>query len=328
MFHTCLVANKKAVLVIAYNRPHAATQVVEAIREYSPSRLYVACDGPKPNQSEDAEKVGAVRQIMANPGWDCRVTTLFRPANLGLRVAVTDALDWFFDQEDEGIILEDDCVPSPDFFRLAEYCLDTYRDEERVWGMTGSNTANVTMSTDASYGFIQHPLIWGWATWANRWKRRDFALHSYPGPVQAAQTAHWPSRHHKHTFYRQLTSMQQTGTPSTWDYPWSWTVMSQRGLWIVPNSQLVQNIGFGADATNTEGSALTGPKVSPLGPIATPQNIEQNMTAELEILRTIHRLKRHALVNSLRFAARVCLSMFRRKTAPIPQLPGVQRVSI
>jgi hypothetical protein len=187
---------KKAVLVIGYNRPETTQRVMDAISSYSPDRIYVACDGPKDGFPSDLERVTQVQQIMQNPRWNSTVTALFRPANLGLRVAVTDALDWFFDQEDEGIILEDDCVPSPDFFRLAEHCLDTYRDEERGWGMTGSNTANVTMSTDASYGFIQHPLIWGWATWANRWKRRDFALHSYPGPLPATQTAHWPSRHH------------------------------------------------------------------------------------------------------------------------------------
>lgn len=321
-------SGKQPVLIIGYNRPHTTEQVIEAVKAYSPSRLYVACDGPKGDDNEEIQNVHAVRHTMSNPGWECTITTLFRPKNLGLRIAVTDALDWFFENEEEGIILEDDCVPTPDFFRLAEHCLDTYRDNPQVWGMTGSNTADVTMSHDASYGFAQHSLIWGWASWADRWKQRDYDLSTYPSPFQAGLTRNWPSREHKHAFYRHLTGMAHTGLPNTWDYPWSWTVMKNRGLWVVPNAQLVKNIGYGDDATNTKGIGPQGPPAASLDQIIPPSTVKPNYSAERQILINIHGLKNPTWLGSVRFALRYLYSLARRNRAVPPVLPGSDRESI
>lgn len=318
-------AGQKSVLILGYNRPHTTQKVLHALRVYSPTRLYVACDGPKAGSDEDASRVQAVRDLMAHPGWECTVTTLFRPLNLGLRVAVTDALDWFFDHEEEGIILEDDCVPTPDFFRLAEHSLDTYRDSPQVWGMTGSNTAGVTISHDASYGFAEHPLIWGWSTWANRWKRRDYELATFPSGLRAGFTKKWPSNDHKHVFFRHLSGIAHTGLPNTWDYPWSWTVMSHRGLWLVPNAQLIDNIGYGNDATNTKGVGPQGPRPEDLGPIIPPKEIGASTDAEKEILIRIHRLKRPLWLNSVRFALRYLLGLLQRNRVAPPVLPGSNR---
>lgn len=318
-----MVPGKKAILVLGYNRPHTTKRVLAALGEYAPERLYVACDGPKLGDDRDISKVQAVRQVMSQPRWDCTVTTLFRPENVGLRVAVTDALDWFFAQEDEGIIIEDDCVPSPDFFRLAEHSLDTYRHNPDVWGMTGSNTAGVTLSNEASYGFAQHPLIWGWASWSNRWKQRDYDLSTFPSPIRAAVSKSWPSRHHKHVFFRHLNDMVFTGLPNTWDYPWSWTVMSKRGLWLVPNAHLIENIGFDLDATHTAGlNSLSGPPVSELGQIVSPVVVEANTHAEREILIGIHRLRQPLWTNTVRFTARFLQNLFRFRRKPPPALPA------
>lgn len=322
------MSGKRPVLILAYNRPRTTIKLLEAIRTYSPTRLYVACDGPRLGDNQDAEKVQTVRNLLANPGWECTATTLFRPRNLGLRVAVTDALDWFFDNEEEGIILEDDCVPTADFFRLAEHCLDTYRDSPQVWGMTGSNTADVIMSSDTSYGFAQHPLIWGWASWANRWKKRDYDLATYPAPKQAGLTKNWPSREHKHVFFRHLTDMTQRGLPNTWDYPWSWTVMMNRGLWVVPNAQLVRNIGYGDDATNTRGIGPQGPPLAPLGQIISASTVEPNYSGEHQILIHVHGLRKPSWLNSVRFSLRYLYSLMRRNKAVPPVLPGSDRESV
>ena len=322
------VAGEKAVLLIGFNRPHTTEKVIEALKAYAPRRLYVACDGPKAGSDEDAPRVQAVRDLMTHPGWECTVTSLFRPENMGLRVAVTDALDWFFEYEEEGIILEDDCVPTPDFFRLAEHALDTYRSNEMVWGMTGSNTAGIAMSTDASYGFAQHPLIWGWASWADRWKRRDYELSTFPPALQAGLTRNWPSKDHKHVFFRHLSGIIRTGLPNTWDYPWSWTVMKNHGLWIVPNAQLVTNIGYGDDATNTKGVGPQGPPPAPLRQIIPASTVEANRSAERQILVHIHGLKRRYWLNSVRFTIRYLCSLLRRNKALPPVLPGSTRESV
>ena len=106
-----------AVLFLVFNRLDTTKQVFEAIREAKPPRLYIAADGARETKAGEAEKVTAVRDfILKNIDWECDIKTLFREENLGCKYAVSGAIDWFFDNEEMGIILEDDCLPSQSFF--------------------------------------------------------------------------------------------------------------------------------------------------------------------------------------------------------------------
>ena len=282
--------SKPPVLVLAYNRPDLTEGLMKKIEAYAPERLYVACDGAKSSQAGDSDLVEATKSHLTAPAWKTELHTRFHSENQGLRQAVEGAISWFFDNEPEGIILEDDCHPTPDFFRLVEHVLDRYRDNKAVWGMTGSNNAGVTFPDGASYGFIRHPLIWGWASWADKWQKNDSDLFSYPGNKDRIGPGGWPSKEHKLAFQRHLDSIAKWAEPDSWAYRWAWSVMSQGGLWVVPAENLVENMGFRNDATNTSADWLVSQAAGSLTDISSPKEVEEDHKAELRILRKIHGL--------------------------------------
>lgn len=273
-----------AVLLLGYNRPEHTAQLMNRLAEIRPTKLYVGVDGPK-NTPQDRDLVNEVRTLMSTPSWTAQVRTRLIPSNVGSRRAIEGALTWFFSLEPRGIVLEDDCIPAQDFFTLADHVLDCYEQNHQIWGMTGSNTASVQF--DASYGFIRHPLTWGWATWADRWNKHQWSDDTYLTLTKSGHSV-WPSTAHKHAFKRHLDSIAHWGIPDAWDYQWAWTVMQEQGLWIVPSSQLVENVGFAQNALNQHPAHFTGPPLGDLGKIKIPEQISVNPEVEQATLRTIY----------------------------------------
>lgn len=240
-----------AVLFLVFKRPDTTSRVFEAIRTAKPPRLYVAADGPRTDNLEELEKIETVRRIATNVDWPCEVKTLFRTENLGCRYAVSQAISWFFENEEQGIILEDDCLPSQSFFWFCEACLDKYKNDLRIWHIAGTNLFEKSYSpVISSYCFSFYGSIWGWASWRNRWcfydpelenikkdKLLDFVLKIYDKKecpqIRVDQ------------FERIMNGMD------TWDYQWFFTRAVNSGLSIVPSVNLVSNIGYGKDATHT-----------------------------------------------------------------------------
>ena len=280
--------SKLPVLVLAYNRPDLTEGLMKKVAAYAPDRLYVACDGARASKAGDHDLVEATRFFLTSPSWRTEIHTRLLPSNQGARHAVEGAIDWFFNNESEGIIFEDDCHPSRDFFHLAEHVIDRYRANQTVWGMTGSNDAGLVFPNDCSYGFLSTPLTWGWATWANRWKMHDVRLLNYPKNRRKIGLGAWPSRAHKLGFQRHIDSMLRSGTPEAWDYRWSWSVMSHGGLWIVSRQHLVKNVGFRPDATNTSKRWLVEQPLGRLGRIKDPICVQPNRDADWKVLQKIH----------------------------------------
>jgi len=158
-----------AILFLIFNRPETASQVFKKIRLARPPRLYVACDGPRNNHSTDIEMVRLTRDLVTKVDWPCNIKTLFRDHNLGCKKAVSSAIDWFFEKEEQGIILEDDCVPHLDFFNFCEKLLNYYKNDKRVFTITGVNFQNEKWRGEASYYFSKFNHCWGWATWKRSW---------------------------------------------------------------------------------------------------------------------------------------------------------------
>ena len=169
-----------AVLFLVFNRPETTKQVFEAIRQAKPPRLYVAADGAREGKPGESERVEQVRQIATEVDWPCEVKTLFRDKNLGCKQAVSSAIDWFFDNEEQGIILEDDCLPHPDFFTFCETLLKRYATDERVWVITGDNFQDGQKRGDGSYYFSRYNHVWGWASWRRAWSKRDMSIKFWP----------------------------------------------------------------------------------------------------------------------------------------------------
>ena len=159
-----------AILILLFNRPETTIRVFDKISQIKPQRLYIASDGPRKNIDGEKEKVKKVREIATRVDWPCEVKTLFRNENLGCKKGVSSAITWFFEQEEQGIILEDDCVPNLDFFTFCESLLDRYAEDERVSVITGNNFQNNKWRGDASYYFSKYNHCWGWASWRRSWK--------------------------------------------------------------------------------------------------------------------------------------------------------------
>jgi hypothetical protein len=166
----------KPVLFLTFNRPDTTQQVFSRIRQAQPPRLYVAGDGPRPEQSNEAEICEIVRSIATNVDWDCEVKTLFRDHNFGCRLAVSQAISWFFENEPEGIILEDDCLPSQSFFWFCQELLEDFRNDKQVGAICGFYSNELDYKPSASYFFSRYMRVWGWAGWRRTFEEYDSHL--------------------------------------------------------------------------------------------------------------------------------------------------------
>lgn len=299
--------NKLPVLVITYNRADSLLRTLEPILDYLPVRLYIASDGPK-QSDQDVMAVNEVRKILEHSKWTIPTSQLLHRENLGTGPAVERAIDWFFENEESGVILEDDCVASPDFFKLAAHFLERFEHDSRVWGFTGSNTARARFS--GSYGFVGQPLIWGWGTWADRWKQHDRKMTDLREISPNLHQARWPSRAHEIAFSRHLKSIIEHGFPDTWDYQWAWTVMKNEGLWGVASGNLIENIGFGSSSTNKHPQSFAQSFDDGLSEINDPEDISISHDAEWLVLQKIHGVLRPLWLNYPVNAARKVRNYF------------------
>lgn len=279
----CSDSLKTPVLFLVFNRPDTTKQVFEAIRKAKPPRLYVAADGPRISKDGEAQLVQQVRSIATNVDWDCAVKTLFRDENLGCKYAVSGAITWFFQQEEQGIILEDDCLPSQSFFWFCEELLERYKDDLRVWHISGNNFQNGVKRGESSYYFSKFNHIWGWASWANRWSDYDVEIKSYDSFIANNVLNDLFEIEQDKKFWSNIFDLVNKGKIDTWDYQWTYTVWINSGLSILPNKNLVSNIGFGPTATHTKDiesyhSRLPGLDLS--FPISHPIFIVKNSTAD------------------------------------------------
>ena len=247
---------KLPVLMIVFNRPETTEKVFEAVREYAPERLYVSADGPRPDKP-DAERCAAVRAIIDRVDWPCEVKTRFRETNLGCRKAPPDGISWFFENEEEGVILEDDCLPSQDFFRFCAEMLERYRNNERIMHVSGACFLSDAKPAADSYYFTVFPQIWGWASWRRAWKHYDNEMTDFPDYRRSKSIeARLPG--HPYRQWRILQQMNAVWKHSpyfnTWDWQWTYAVFKRNGLAIVPCCNMISNIGY--SGTHEVDSAL------------------------------------------------------------------------
>ncbi|MCJ8163494.1 nucleotide-diphospho-sugar transferase [Pontibacter sp. E15-1] len=242
------------VLLLIFNRPQTTQKVFDRIRQVKPQKLYVAADGPRPGNATDAERCAETRRIVDQVDWDCEVKTLFQVENQGCGVSPAKSITWLFENEETGIILEDDCVPSKSFFWYCQEVLEKYRHDTRVMHVSGNNYLNGwRRDSDYSYYFSDKVNSWGWATWRRAWQHYDFKLSNYPELKQKGYLSGLFLNKMEEAY--RLSKLNETYTNiqkgDVWDYQWEFTVYSNSGLCIVPEVNLVRNIGFGEDATHT-----------------------------------------------------------------------------
>ena len=246
-----------AILFLVFNRIDTTKRVFQAIRDIKPTRIYLAADGPRSTHEEDQDRVAeVVAYVLEHIDWKCDVTTLIRKENLGCKRAVSEAIDWFFSHESDGIILEDDCLPDPTFFRFCEELLEYYRGDTRVGMISGDNFQFGQRHGDASYYFSRIAHIWGWATWAHAWKAYDREMAVWPNFSKGKWLNGLVSSRDERRYWENIFNLVASGKIDTWDYQWVLSCLTNGMLVIMPNVNLVSNIGFGSSATHTTDSGV------------------------------------------------------------------------
>lgn len=238
---------KPPVLFLVFNRPEPTFRVFDAIREARPERLYIAADGPRSNRPGEAEYCAQVRRVVERVDWPCQVKTLFREQNVGCRRAVSESISWFFEDEEEGIILEDDCLPAPDFFRFCSEALGTYRSDPRVMHVGGHVLLEGPDEEDLFFSRLVP--IWGWATWRRAWNAYDSEM-SRIGELERLPLNEWFGSQASNV--RKAIRRIHDDKVDAWGARWALSVLVNDGLSALPRNNLISNVGFGKDATHTK----------------------------------------------------------------------------
>ncbi|MCX5641809.1 MAG: hypothetical protein NTY10_00990 [Candidatus Omnitrophica bacterium] len=239
-----------AVLFLIFNRPETTRLVFAEIRKARPGKLYIAADGPRKDRPGEFENCRAAREVVSQIDWECEVRTLFREENLGCRMAVSSAIDWFFQNVEEGIILEDDCLPDQSFFLFCRELLAKYRNDTRIMHIGGVNYQSGSVTGDGSYYFSRYSHIWGWATWRRAWAHYDVKMKTWPQFLEQNKIAGIFEDRSIQRYWLKRFQETYEGEINTWDYQWVYAIWVQNGFTVIPNVNLVSNIGFGEGATH------------------------------------------------------------------------------
>ena len=243
------------VLVVAFNRPEHFAALLGRLRETRPPHLYVAIDGPRPNNRHDQEAVKACQDLVSTIDWDAEVRTRFQESNLGCGLGVSTAISWFFSNEERGIILEDDVLPQSSFFEFCSQLLDRYAMDERVLAVSGCNFVppEFQEAPSLSYRFSQVPHIWGWATWRRSWILHDLDMSQWGKRLSLRSLWRASGRSLPGLiFWKSIFDLMAARKVDTWDMQLVFEGMARNMLTATSNVNLVENVGFGEGATHTQ----------------------------------------------------------------------------
>jgi len=243
---------KTPVAFLIFNRPDTTERVFAEIARAKPRKLLVVADGPRADRPGEAEKCAAARAVIDRVDWDCEILKNYSEENLGCKVRVSSGIDWVFAIVEEAIILEDDCLPQQAFFRFCDELLDYYRFDEDIMQISGANLLSTLYSVKESYLISRYGGIWGWATWKRAWQHYDVALqkwHDNRADISWLRTV-CETKAELNTRVKTADLVCNNGL-DTWDFQWIFCKLSCNGLSIIPKVNLIENIGFGSEATHT-----------------------------------------------------------------------------
>jgi hypothetical protein len=281
------------VLLLIFNRPETTRKIFEVIRKVKPKKLFIAADGPRKDRVGEHEVCATTRAIVVNGiDWDCEVQTLMRDDNLGCGIAPAEAISWFFSQVEEGIILEDDCLASESFFVFCEELLGRYAQNEEVMHISGNNFQFGKKWGEGSYYFSHYVNAWGWATWRRAWEHYDFMMKSYSEETIDDILKKNLSTKTERKFWKSHFEQVKNGKrKDIWDYQWVYAIWKQNGLTIIPNTNLVSNIGFDSNATHTfdKLSKVANNPSYELREIEHPLKIRTSFKADRRLFKICHK---------------------------------------
>jgi hypothetical protein len=271
------------VAFVIFNRPDLTARVFAEIAKARPEKLLVVADGPRVDQPGESALCIATRSVLDMIDWPCEVLTNFADSNLGCRRRVSSGLDWVFEQVEEAIILEDDCLPDETFFPFCTELLERYRNDERVGMICGSNFQSGKRRSPHSYFFGLHTTVWGWASWRRAWQRYDVKMSRWPELRDEPWLLDLLRNPVAFTYWRDVFEGTFNGDYDTWDWQLFFSLWSQDMLALIPDRNLVSNIGFGVEATRTQDSlpSMASLPVRPMDfPLAHPPKVSLNREAD------------------------------------------------
>ena len=257
------------VLFLIFNRPDTTFRVFEEIRKQKPASLFIAADGPRAGIKDDPLNCRQARGVADQIDWNCDVSTLFRDNNLGCGPAVSEAISWFFSNNSEGIILEDDCLPEPSFFRYCEELLKYYRNNKKVMMISGNNFQNGIRRGNESYYFSRYSHIWGWASWRRAWEHYDYDIKTFPEFLETGRLKKIFTDKKQFRTMKKIMSRAHRKYYNTWDFQWNYALWENDGLCAIPENNLVTNIGFDVRGTHTNNINTKNANL-PVKPLAFP----------------------------------------------------------
>ncbi len=238
------------IVLILFKRPELTRKVLESISKVQPSRLYVIADGPREDRPDEKARCNEARAIIEEIDWDCEIFKNYSDKNLGCQQRIYSGLNWVFDHVESAIILEDDCLPHPSFFPFCEELLQMYKDDKRITAISGNNFQFGRKRTENSYYFSRYPHCWGWATWRRAWQHCDVNMTDWPIVRDQGLLNNILDSHAAIRYWRFKFQQTYTGKIDTWDYPWLLACWLQGSLSILPQNNLVSNIGFISGGTH------------------------------------------------------------------------------
>lgn len=247
-------SNELALLVIAYLRPDNLEFILDTAIDAGVKIIYISIDYPKNPTKDNLELHNQVISV-ARKYRNCSQYTIHiveREFNVGCSAAVLSSCDWFFNNVEKGIVLEDDCIPTSDFFEYCRDALKIVQNDEGIWIACGTQFAPRSLSH--TWVLSKYPLTWGWATTSIKWKEMSASLRESEGklPRFKSRNISFPE-----AIYWDAGALRATrGISDAWDTPLVQKMLLNSKLAILPNVSLVSNIGNDEFATHTHGSSI------------------------------------------------------------------------
>ncbi|HEY4246049.1 MAG TPA: hypothetical protein VGM64_04280 [Lacunisphaera sp.] len=292
------------VIFLVFNRPALTRQVFARIRDARPPQLYVVADGPRPDRPGEAEKCAEVRRLIEEGiDWPCELIRDYSDVNLGCGKRVASGITNVFKRVEEAIILEDDCLPDPTFFPFCSELLEKYRNEPQVGLISGSHHQSEFSFGRDDYYFCRYGNIWGWATWKRAWQCFDYSMNDWSSWIREGKMNQLFAASEVREYWTKIWDDTAAGKYDTWDYQWTFCYMSRGMLGILPRTALIENIGFGPDATHTlqkeDSGSIVGPMIFPLRhPLHLKPDFEAEARASQRFFSepsTMERIRRKAI---------------------------------
>jgi len=273
------------VALFVFNRPETTAKVFAAIRKARPAQLLIIADGPRRDHAGDGTLCAESRIIVERVDWPCNVIKNYSEKNLGCVTRLATGITWVFDQVEEAIILEDDCLPDISFFRYCQELLQMYRFDERIAMIRGDNWPDPDSDQKASYRFSHYPSIWGWASWRRVWQNYDVELTAWSGNLRISWLRSILGTYVMAWYWQRIfDSAKRQADRITWDYQFVFSCWRQRQFSIVPTANLVSNIGGGDAATHTtliNDSRLCRNLTTMAFPLRHPKIVSRNLDYEI-----------------------------------------------